>query len=115
MDFWQGRYSEEMCLNILLIYEPCCGLWCYHATYKACTILHSQCELYHWADVLDICDEVLDRACRKKDAQWILPCDLPENAKVRFQAILQHDEICSFKYWIYTLWILRFCFGYRSK
>ena len=46
-------------------------------------VLILQCELYHWADVLDICDEVLERACKKEnDSQWILPCDLPQNGKV---------------------------------
>ena len=42
-----------------------------------------QCELYHWADVLDICDEVLEKACARAEGRWTLPCDLPDNAKVR--------------------------------
>ena len=39
-----------------------------------------QCELFHWADVLDMFDDVLETACKKEhDEQWVLPIDLPEN------------------------------------
>lgn len=41
-----------------------------------------QCELYHWIDILDIFDAILEDCCRKKDDQWILPVDLPENSQV---------------------------------
>ena len=41
-----------------------------------------QCELYHWIDILDIFDAILEDCCRKKDGQWILPVDLSENAQV---------------------------------
>lgn len=50
-----------------------------------------QCELYHWADVLDICDEVLEQACKRAEGQWTLPCDRPENCgeKELLLAVLQ--------------------------
>lgn len=53
--------------------------------------LHFQCELYHWADVLDICDEVLEQACRKKEGTWTLPCDLPQNVQVSPGQILDRS------------------------
>ena len=49
-----------------------------------------QCELYHWADVLDIFDDILDGACsREKSAtegasdehRWGLSCDLEGNER----------------------------------
>lgn len=43
-----------------------------------------KCELYHWADVLDIFDDVLEKACKKEtEKAWTLSCDLPENAKLK--------------------------------
>ncbi|XP_060587198.1 E3 ubiquitin-protein ligase HUWE1-like isoform X3 [Ruditapes philippinarum] len=43
-----------------------------------------KCELYHWADVLDIFDDVLERACKKEtEKSWTLACDLPENAQLK--------------------------------
>ncbi|XP_064606987.1 E3 ubiquitin-protein ligase HUWE1-like isoform X3 [Liolophura sinensis] len=45
---------------------------------------YGKCELYHWADVLDIFDDVLDKACRKeKDNKWTLACDLPVNPELK--------------------------------
>ena len=42
-----------------------------------------QCELFHWADVLDKFDDVLGTACHKeKEGQWTLPCDVQGNEKV---------------------------------
>ena len=42
-----------------------------------------QCELYHWADVLDIFDGVLEKACKKEtDKSWTLACDQPGNEEV---------------------------------
>ena len=45
---------------------------------------HLQCELYHWADVLDIFDDILDSACNREGATdgasaWALSCDLEGN------------------------------------
>ncbi|XP_023243826.1 E3 ubiquitin-protein ligase HUWE1-like [Centruroides sculpturatus] len=42
-----------------------------------------KCELYHWIDVLDIFDTILETACQKtKEKQWCLPCDMPGEHKV---------------------------------
>lgn len=50
--------------------------------YNVDTMQLLQCELYHWIDILDIFDAILENCCRKKDDQWILPVDLPENSQV---------------------------------
>ncbi|XP_053377275.1 E3 ubiquitin-protein ligase HUWE1-like isoform X3 [Mercenaria mercenaria] len=43
-----------------------------------------KCELFHWADVLDIFDDVLEKACKKEtEKSWTLACDLPENAQLK--------------------------------
>lgn len=43
-----------------------------------------KCELYHWIDVLDIFDSILEECCCKESPdQWTLPVDLPQNAKKR--------------------------------
>ncbi|XP_064633553.1 E3 ubiquitin-protein ligase HUWE1-like isoform X3 [Lineus longissimus] len=45
---------------------------------------YGKCELFHWADVLDIFDEVLDKACRREtDTKWILMCDLEGNEQLK--------------------------------
>ncbi|KAL3853804.1 hypothetical protein ACJMK2_017313, partial [Sinanodonta woodiana] len=47
------------------------------------------CELYHWADVLDIFDDVLEKACKKEtDSSWTLACDIPANDGLK-QLLLQ--------------------------
>ncbi|KAK3600176.1 hypothetical protein CHS0354_039470 [Potamilus streckersoni] len=44
------------------------------------TWTYGKCELYHWADVLDIFDDVLEKACKKEsDSSWTLACDVPAN------------------------------------
>ncbi|XP_023930490.1 E3 ubiquitin-protein ligase HUWE1 [Lingula anatina] len=49
---------------------------------KVKTWTYGKCELFHWADVLDVFDEVLEKACRKEqDKQWVLPCDMEGNEK----------------------------------
>lgn len=36
-----------------------------------------KCELYHWIDVLDMFDSILEEACQKTtENQWCLPCDM---------------------------------------
>jgi len=48
-----------------------------------------KCELFHWADVLDMFDDVLDSACKRDhEKQWVLPVDLPENESHK-QVLLQ--------------------------
>ena len=47
------------------------------------TWTYGKCELYHWVDVLDLCDTILERACRKEhENSWVLACDLPQNKQV---------------------------------
>ncbi|XP_060080556.1 E3 ubiquitin-protein ligase HUWE1-like [Ylistrum balloti] len=37
---------------------------------------YGKCELYHWSDVLDKFDEVLEKACKKEgEKKWMLCCD----------------------------------------
>ncbi|CAG2109257.1 unnamed protein product, partial [Medioppia subpectinata] len=41
-----------------------------------------KCELYHWIDVLDIFDSILESCCLRVDEnQWSLPVDEPNNEK----------------------------------
>ncbi|CAN8005048.1 unnamed protein product, partial [Ixodes pacificus] len=43
-----------------------------------------KCELYHWIDVLDLFDSLLEAACRTShEGQWCLPCDSPGHEQVR--------------------------------
>ena len=42
-----------------------------------------KCELYHWIDVLDVFDAILESCChRNNENQWSLPVDEPNNEKV---------------------------------
>lgn len=41
-----------------------------------------KCELYHWIDILDICDNILEEAVTRHGSNWALACDLPENKNV---------------------------------
>ncbi len=56
-----------------------------------------KCELYHWADVLDRFNSILESSCaRVPDAQsWQLACDLPENSKLKMLllAVLQFTAL----------------------
>ncbi|KAH9507521.1 E3 ubiquitin-protein ligase huwe1 [Bulinus truncatus] len=39
---------------------------------------YGKCELYHWADILDVFDGILEKSCAKEnDKKWTLYCDLP--------------------------------------
>ena len=43
-----------------------------------------KCELFHWIDVLDLSDTILEEAAAKSaDNPWELACDLPQNGEVR--------------------------------
>lgn len=45
-----------------------------------------QCELYHWADVLDLFDSVLEKGCaHQSNKSWTMACDLPGNGQVRIR------------------------------
>ncbi|XP_076304373.1 LOW QUALITY PROTEIN: HECT, UBA and WWE domain containing E3 ubiquitin protein ligase 1 [Tachypleus tridentatus] len=55
-----------------------------------------KCELYHWTDVLDKFDTILEAACQKiKEGQWCLPCDMPgqEKNKALLLQILQFTAL----------------------
>ena len=42
-----------------------------------------KCELYHWIDILDICDGILEEAAmRAGENTWTLACDLPHKSEV---------------------------------
>ncbi|XP_014678654.1 PREDICTED: E3 ubiquitin-protein ligase HUWE1-like, partial [Priapulus caudatus] len=48
-----------------------------------------KCELYHWIDILDHFDSILENACAKaSDTAWILSCDKAGNAQGK--ALLLH-------------------------
>ena len=50
----------------------------------------SKCELFHWIDVLDLSDSILEEAAAKSpDNAWELACDLPQNREVCFSFIQQ--------------------------
>ncbi|XP_054925199.1 E3 ubiquitin-protein ligase HUWE1 isoform X3 [Dermacentor andersoni] len=56
----------------------------------------SQCELYHWIDVLDLFDSLLEAACQTThEGQWCLPCDSPgrEQEKELLLYILQFTAL----------------------
>ncbi|XP_015599094.1 E3 ubiquitin-protein ligase HUWE1 isoform X3 [Cephus cinctus] len=43
-----------------------------------------KCELFHWIDVLDLSDSILEEAAaRSPDNQWELACDLPQNREAK--------------------------------
>ncbi|ESO88796.1 hypothetical protein LOTGIDRAFT_125574 [Lottia gigantea] len=43
-----------------------------------------KCELYHWSDVLDIFDEVLEKGCKKEtDKKWTIACDIHGNEQLK--------------------------------
>ena len=56
-----------------------------------------KCELYHWADVLDRFNSILEAACARLPEQtsWQLACDLPENSKLKtlLLAVLQFSAL----------------------
>ncbi|CAN8001289.1 unnamed protein product [Ixodes hexagonus] len=55
-----------------------------------------KCELYHWIDVLDLFDSLLEAACRTShEGQWCLPCDSPghEQEKELLLLILQFTAL----------------------
>ncbi|XP_066587993.1 E3 ubiquitin-protein ligase HUWE1 isoform X2 [Prorops nasuta] len=44
----------------------------------------SKCELFHWIDVLDLSDGILEEAAaRSPDNPWELACDLPQNRETK--------------------------------
>ncbi|KAL5013532.1 hypothetical protein ScPMuIL_007802 [Solemya velum] len=69
----------------------------YEELKRITTWLFGKCELYHWADVLDVFDDVLEKASHKEsEKSWTLQCDKPGNENLlnlllqvlRFTALL---------------------------
>lgn len=50
-----------------------------------------QSELYHWIDVLDLFDSILEKGVRKeRDCEWGLPCDETEDGCHQLKDLLIH-------------------------
>lgn len=37
-----------------------------------------KCELYHWIDVLDLFDSILQKATQRKGVSWAMACDIQD-------------------------------------
>ena len=35
------------------------------------TWTYGKCELYHWIDILDLCDDILEDATRREQGSWV--------------------------------------------
>ena len=47
-------------------------------------IFFFQSELFHWIDVLDLFDSILEKGVAKeKESNWSLPCDCPSNEQLK--------------------------------
>ncbi|RUS89503.1 hypothetical protein EGW08_002736 [Elysia chlorotica] len=45
---------------------------------------YGKCELYHWADVLDVFDSILEKSCSKEsEKKWTLSCDLEGSEQMK--------------------------------
>ena len=33
--------------------------------------------MFHWIDILDLCDQILESATLREPGSWVLACDLP--------------------------------------
>lgn len=50
---------------------------------KIDTWTFGKCELFHWIEILDLCDSILESAAsRVNPKSWQLSCDLPANSEV---------------------------------
>lgn len=86
-------YNNKLCmkkLSKLLFKFIVCGIflfWCLRWS-NPNLFTDLQCELYHWSDILDKFDEIMEKACKKETEKWTLACDLPSNERVRLQYFL---------------------------
>lgn len=63
---------------------------------KINTWTFGKCELYHWAVVLDVFDDILEEAATpKSDNKWALYCDIHYTPKVRVVLFLFISSACS--------------------
>ncbi|CAL1528834.1 unnamed protein product [Lymnaea stagnalis] len=45
---------------------------------------YGKCELYHWADILDVFDAILEKSCTKEsDKKWTFHCDLQGSEQLK--------------------------------
>lgn len=61
---------------------------------------YGKCELYHWVDVLDLCDTILEKACKKEhEHSWVLACDLQQHKQVilfkTYECIASSYKFCT--------------------
>lgn len=62
---------------------------------KIDTWTFGKCELYHWIDVLDVCDNVLGLAAKRvAPKSWQLLCDYPENEEVFLYFLMKFQTFC---------------------
>lgn len=60
--------------------------WCLICMFRSLmtTCFSSQCELYHWVDLLDRFDGILcDAGQTVENMSWLLVCDRPENGQLK--------------------------------
>jgi E3 ubiquitin-protein ligase HUWE1 len=51
---------------------------------KIDTWVFGKCELYHWIEILDVCDAILEQATKRENPNsWVLACDVADNDQVR--------------------------------
>ena len=47
-----------------------------------------KCELFHWIDILDLCDEILESATVRSPGSWVLACDQPGPEAMRSKELV---------------------------
>merc|ERR1719412_646991 len=52
------------------------------------TWTYGKCELYHWIDILDLCDEILESATVRSPGSWVLACDQPGPEAMRSKELV---------------------------
>lgn len=52
-----------------------------------------KCELFHWIDILDIFDEILEEATHYEDNQIYIMCDSPQFEKVKIVFEISQDSM----------------------
>ena len=53
------------------------GEWRRVSTEQIILKYSGKCELFHWIDILDLCDEILEAATLRGPGSWVLACDQP--------------------------------------
>ncbi len=61
------------------------------------TWTYGKCELYHWIDILDLCDDILEAATRRTPpGSWLLECDRSGEETRRLKGTVSRDGIHHF-------------------